>query len=37
MLKGAWSCSKLSDKAPSSYRHSVIDWSDLEQTKSLFR
>ena len=31
------SCSKLSiiaDKAPSSYRHSVIDWSDLEQTKS---
>jgi hypothetical protein len=42
MLKGAkryivtppWSCSKLSDKAPSSYRHSVTDWSDLEQTKS---
>jgi hypothetical protein len=29
-----WSCSKLSDKAPSSYRHSVTDWSDLKQTKS---
>ncbi len=45
MLKGAkryiitppWTCSKLSiiaDKAHPSYRHSVIDWSDLEQAKS---